>query len=190
MAVGLSVLAGAASAQSPANSLAQGFKDPPDSAKPRVWWHWTGGNVTKEGITKDLEWMKRVGIGGAQMADIGQDGGQAITNPITFFTPQWFDAVRHAAAECDRLGLEMSIFSCSGWSESGGPWVKPEQAMKKLVWSETNVPGPRRFNDKLPQPPTNTGTFGGLRGLNTGRGGRGGGAAFAGRGAAAGTNAP
>ena len=190
IAVGLSLLAGAAFAQSPANSLEQGFKDPPDSAKPRVWWHWTGGNVTKEGITKDLEWMKRVGLGGAQMADIGQEGGQAITNHITFFTPEWFDAVRHAAAECDRLGLEMSIFSCSGWSESGGPWVKPEQAMKKLVWSETNVPGPRRFNDKLPQPPTNTGTFGGLRGLNTGRGGRGGGAAFAARGAAAGTNAP
>jgi hypothetical protein len=172
--VGLSVLAGAASAQSPGNSLEQGFKDPPDSAKPRVWWHWTGGNVTKEGITKDLEWMKRIGIGGAQMADIGQGGGQAITNPITFFTPAWFDALRHAAAECDRLGLEMSIFSCSGWSETGGPWVKPEQAMKKLVWSETDSQGPMRFNDKLPQPPTNTGTFGSLRGLNTGRAGRGG----------------
>ncbi len=190
LTAGLSVLAGAASAQNPGNSLEQGFKDPPDSAKPRVWWHWTGGNVTKEGITKDLEWMKRVGIGGAQMADIGQNGGQSITNPITFFTPEWFDAVRHAAAECDRLGLEMSIFSCSGWSESGGPWVKPEQAMKKLVWSETNAQGPMTFNDKLPQPPTNTGTFGGLRGLNTGRGGRGGGAAFPARGAAAGTNAP
>ena len=85
--LGLLVPAGMASAQNQDNSLEQGFTNPPDSAKPRVWWHWTGGNVTKEGITKDLEWMKRVGVGGAQMADIGQSGGQTITNPITFFTP-------------------------------------------------------------------------------------------------------
>jgi hypothetical protein len=158
-------------------SLENGFQTPPNSAKPRVWWHWTGGNVTKEGITKDLEWMKRVGIGGAQAADIGQGGGQVIDNPISFFTPEWFEAIRHAAAESDRLGLEMAIFSSSGWSLTGGPWVKPEQAMKKLVWSETNVQGPMNFNEKLPQPPSNNGNFGGLRGLNTGRGGRGGGGA-------------
>lgn len=174
MAVGLVSLAGMAAAQSTGDFLEQGFENPPDSAKPRVWWHWTGGNVTKDGITKDLEWMKRVGIAGAQMADIGQGSGQTITNPIVFFTPRWFDTVKYAAAECQRLGLEMSMFSCSGWSESGGSWVKPEQAMKKLVWSETNVEGPIAFNGKLPQPPTNNGTFGGLRGLNTGGGGRGG----------------
>ena len=172
IAVGLLALAGMASAQTPGNSLEQGFENPPDSAKPRVWWHWTGGNVTREGVTKDLEWMKRIGIGGAQMADIGMGGGQIITNPITFFTPRWFDMVKHAAAESQRLGLEMSIFSCSGWSETGGSWVKPEQAMKKLVWSETNIQGPITFDAKLPQPPTNNGTFGGLRGLNTGGGGR------------------
>ncbi len=156
----------------PAPSLEQGFTTPPDSAKPRVWWHWTGGNVTKEGITKDLEWMKRVGIGGAQAADIGQGGGQVIDNPITFFSPEWFDAIKHAAAESDRLGLEMTIFSSSGWSLTGGPWVKPEQAMKKLVWSETDVQGPMKFSDKLPQPPSNNGAFGSLRGTTpaTGRG--------------------
>ena len=65
----------------------------------------------------------------------------------------------------------MTIFSSSGWSLTGGPWVKPEQAMKKLVWSETNVQGPTKLNEKLPQPPSNNGTFGGLRGLNSGRGG-------------------
>ena len=182
IAVGLLALGGAASAQSTGDSLEQGFQNPPDSAKPRVWWHWTGGNVTKDGITKDLEWMKRVGIAGAQMADIGQGSGQTITNPIVFFTPEWFDTVKYAAAECDRLGLEMSIFSCSGWSETGGSWVKPEQAMKKLVWSETDVQGPMKFDGKLPMPPTNNGTFGGLRGGNTGRAVAGGAGARGGRG--------
>lgn len=175
--VGMLALTTSASAQVAGDALQQGFNNPPESAKPRVWWHWTGGNVTKDGITKDLEWMKRVGIGRAQAADIGQGGGQTIENPITFFSPAWFDAIKHAASESDRLGLEMTIFSSSGWSLTGGPWVKPEQAMKKLVWSETNVEGPMKFNDRLQQPPSNNGSFGGLRGLNYGRGGRGGAAA-------------
>ena len=148
--VGLSVMAGFGPAQTVGDALDKGFVNPPDAAKPRVWWHWTGGNVTKEGITKDLEWMKRVGIGGAHMADIGSAGGQTVENKIEFFTPEWFDAVKHAAAESDRLGLEMSIFSSSGWSLTGGPWVKPEQAMKKLVWSETNVQGPMKLDREAP----------------------------------------
>ena len=163
--IGLSLLAASGSADNAGDLLEKGFVNPPDAAKPRVWWHWTGGNITKEGITKDLEWMKRVGIGGAQMADIGYGSGQTIENKIEFFTPGWLDALRHAAAESDRLGLELSIFSSSGWSLTGGPWVKPEQAMKKLVWSETNARGPMRMNQKLPQPPSNPGAFGSLRGL-------------------------
>src|SRR5262245_57994131 len=151
-----------ANAQNPPN-LEQGFADPPDSAKPRTWWHWTGGNVTKDGITKDLEWMKRVGIGGMQLADVSSGRGQSVENKIEFGSSEWLDAVRHAAAEAKRLVLEMTIFSSAGWSETGGPWVKPEQAMKKLVWSETNVAGPARFTGKLPQPPSNNGPVRNLR---------------------------
>ncbi len=134
------------------DELEQGFVNPPEEARPRVWWHWTGGNVTKEGITKDLEWMKRVGIGGAHLADIGMEGGQRVEPKLEFFTPAWLDAVRHAAAEADRLGLELALFSSSGWSLTGGPWVEPEQAMKRLVWSETSVSGPGRRRIELPRP--------------------------------------
>src|SRR6185369_17481162 len=144
-------------AQSPADPLEQGFKQPLDSAKPRTWWHWTRSNITKEGITKDLEWMKRAGIAGFQLADVNAGGGQTVDKKIEFGTPEWFDAVRHAASEADRLGLEMTIFSSAGWSETGGPWVKPEQAMKKLVWSETIIEGPKNYNAQLPQPPSNNG---------------------------------
>jgi hypothetical protein len=147
-------------AQEPADPLAQGFAHPPDSAKPRTWWHWTNGNVTKEGITKDLEWMKRVGIGGMQLSDVGSGGGQTVEKKILWGSPEWYDAVRHAAAEADRLGLEMSIFSSAGWSETGGPWIKPAQAMKKYVWSETTVDGPQHFAGKLASPPSNNGPFG------------------------------
>jgi len=144
-------------AQPGGDQLAAGFRTPPDAAKPRTWWHWTMSNVTKEGITKDLEWMKRVGIGGFMLADVNSGGGQTVEAKIAFGTPEWFDAVRHAAAEADRLGLEMAIFSSPGWSETGGPWVKPNEAMKKLVWSETAIAGPRKFSGKLPDPPRNNG---------------------------------
>jgi hypothetical protein len=154
---GLLALVAGATAQAPADPLAQGFQNPPDSARPRTWWHWTASNVTTEGITKDLEWMKRVGLAGFQLADVNAGGGQTVDKKIVFGSPEWLAAVRHAATEADRLGLEMTIFSSAGWSETGGPWVRPEQAMKKLVWSETTVAGPRAFAAKLPQPPTNNG---------------------------------
>ncbi len=139
------------------DALEDGFRNPPDAAKPRTWWHWTMSNVRKDGITKDLEWMKRVGIGGFMLADVNFGRGQTVEPKTPFGTPEWFEAVRHAASEADRLGLEMSIFSSPGWSETGGPWVKPEQAMKKLVWGETAVRGPGRFSGKLAAPPSNIG---------------------------------
>ncbi len=144
------------SAQAP-DPLEAGFRTPPEAAKPRTWWHWTMSNVTKDGITKDLEWMKRSGLGGFMLADVNFGRGQTVEPKTPFGTPEWFDAVRHAAAEADRLGLEMSIFSSPGWSETGGPWVKPEQAMKKLVWSELAVTGPVQFSGKLPAPPNTIG---------------------------------
>lgn len=155
----LAALADRAFAVEAADGLRQGFADPPDAARPRTWWHWTGGAVSKEGITKDLEWMKRVGIAGFQLADVFFGGGQTIERPIEWGSPEWLDAVRHAAAEADRLGLEMAIFSSPGWSLTGGPWVAPEQAMKKLVWSETEIRGPQSFRKQLPEPPSNNGSF-------------------------------
>jgi hypothetical protein len=137
--------------------LSEGFISPPDSAKPRTWWHWTNGNVTEAGITKDLEWMKRSGIGGFQLVDVAAGGGQIVEKKINFGTPEWYHAVLHSAEESRRLGLEMSIFSCAGWSEAGGPWVTPEMAMKKLVWSETEITGPFQYSEKLAQPPSNEG---------------------------------
>ena len=144
-------------AQSAGDPLQVGFKNPPDSAKPRTWWHWTNGNVAEDGITKDLEWMKRVGIGGYQLTSVSAGCCQQVQKKIYFGSPEWYHAVRHAAEVGHQLGLEMSIFSSPGWSEAGGPWVKPDEAMKKLVWSETDLEGPRNFDGKLAEPPSNEG---------------------------------
>jgi hypothetical protein len=139
--------------------LEHGFKNPPDSAKPRVWWHWMNGNITKEGIKLDLEWMKRIGLGGFQNFDAALATPQIVEKRLVYMTPEWKDAFLYATTLADQLGLEMAIAGSPGWSETGGPWVPPAQAMKKLVWSTTMVQGGKPFSGVLPKPPSATGPF-------------------------------
>jgi len=141
------------------DTLVLGFLNPPDSAKPRVWWHWMNGNVTPEGIQLDLEWMHRVGIGGMQNFDAAYETPQLVDHRLVFMSPPWKEAFRSTAMLADRLGLELTIAGSPGWSESGGPWVKPEEGMKKLVWSEVRIPGGVPFAGKLPSPPSVVGPF-------------------------------
>lgn len=140
-------------------SLDEQFRDPPNSARPRVWWHWMNGNVSKDGIASDLAWMQRIGIGGAQTFDANMQTPQVVDKRLVYMTPEWKDTFRFATVEADRLGLELAIASSPGWSETGGPWVKPEDGMKKLVWGETEVAGGRPFTGRLAAPPTVTGPF-------------------------------
>ena len=139
--------------------LEAGFKNPPGNAKPRVWWHWMNGNITKAGIKADLEWMKRVGFGGFQSFDADITTPQIVDKRLIYMTPEWKDAFLYSTKLADSLGLEMAIAGSPGWSESGGPWVTPERAMKKLVWSRIRLDGGRSFTGKLPVPPTTTGIF-------------------------------
>ncbi len=148
-----------APAQGPGDTLERGFENPPDSAKPRVWWHWMNGNITKEGIKLDLQWMRRVGIGGFQNFDAALATPQVVEKRLVYMTPEWKDAFRYAATLADELKLEMAIAGSPGWSESGGPWVSPAQAMKKFVWSETPVEGGTPFRAMLAKPPGVTGPF-------------------------------
>ncbi|MDX8339400.1 glycosyl hydrolase [Draconibacterium sp. IB214405] len=141
------------------DNLEEGFINPPNEAQPRVWWHWMNGNVTKDGIRKDLEWMHRNGIGGFQNFDAGMTTPKIVDERLVYMTPAWKDAFRFTTELADSLGLEMAIAGSPGWSESGGPWVKPEEAMKKVIWSELRVEGGQTFSGELPHPPTNSGTF-------------------------------
>ena len=134
--------------QSP-SGIEKGFVHPPDSARPWVYWFWLNGNITREGITADLEAMKRVGVGGVLIMEVDQG---APLGPVDFMSSQWRDLFKHVAAEAQRLGLEVNMNDDAGWNGSGGPWIKPEQSMQKVVWSETDVEGPRRFEGTLPQP--------------------------------------
>lgn len=139
--------------------LEEGFLSPPQSARPRVWWHWMNGNITKEGVRADLEWMHRIGIGGFQNFDAALMTPKIVEKRLQYMTPDWKDAFLFTTKLADSLGLEMAIAGSPGWSESGGPWVTPAQAMKKYVWSETEVDGGKLFKGKLTKPPSATGPF-------------------------------
>jgi len=149
-----------------ADALVAGFQNPPNASKPRVWWHWIDGNVTEEGIRRDLAWFKAIGVGGVQNFDAsiaGLFGTAPILIPeqgrVAYLSPEWRNTLRFAVNHARELDLEFTIAASPGWSESGGPWVKPQQAMKKLVWSETLIDGGARFEGVLPAPPRTTGPF-------------------------------
>ena len=141
------------------DALRSGFQNPPQSARPRVWWHWMNGNISKEGIQLDLEWMHKAGLGGFQNFDAALQTPQVVKKRLVYMEPDWKDAFKYATTLADHLGLEEAIAGSPGWSESGGPWVPPSQGMKKYVWSETPVEGGRPFSGRLAPPPGNTGAF-------------------------------
>jgi hypothetical protein len=149
----LCILAGAARG---ADDLAKGFVKPPDSARPWVYWFWLNSNITREGITADLEAMKRVGIGGVLIMEVDQG---APVGPAEFMGYQWRGLFRHAVAEAARLGLEVNMNNDAGWNGSGGPWIKPEQSMQKVVWTETDLEGPQPFDGTLAQPKADRGYY-------------------------------
>ncbi|MBN2506965.1 MAG: hypothetical protein JXQ71_09750 [Verrucomicrobia bacterium] len=128
--------------------LETGFRQPPASARPWVYWFPLDGNITSNGITLDLEAMRRVGIGGVLYMETDQG---APPGPAKFAGPLWRDLFKHLCAEADRLGLEVNMNNDAGWCGSGGPWITPELSMQRVVWAETNVTGPRRFDAVLPQ---------------------------------------
>ena len=156
---GALVVPAMAPAQNSADPLEQGFLSPPSSARPRVWWHWMSGNITQEGIGLDMEWMKRVGLGGMQNFDAALNTPKVVEKRLVYMTPEWKDAFLFATKKADSLGLELAIAGSPGWSETGGPWVESSQAMKKFVWSETAVEGGQPFTGMIAKPPMVTGPF-------------------------------
>lgn len=113
------------------------FKNPPKTVRPHVYWYWMNGNISREGITADLEAMARVGIGGAAIFNIG---GQSPLGSVKVLSPEWRELMKHAIREAKRLGIEINLNnSMTGWSSSGGPWITPELSMQRVTWSQVNV---------------------------------------------------
>ncbi len=152
------LIAAAVLALSTLHALAQiepsAFEQPKPENHVIAWWHWLNGNITREGITRDLEAMKAVGIHQATVLNVWRDMPDAdVPGKVRFNTPEWWGMLRYAMQEANRLGMTMGAANCDGWSESGGPWISPEQSMKHYTYSKVQITGGKGVQEvALPLP--------------------------------------
>lgn len=130
--------------------LARGFITPADSMQTAVYWYWISDNISKDGVVKDLHAMKKAGINRAFIGNIGLD--DVPYGKIKMLSEEWWEILHLALKTATELNIEIGIFNSPGWSQSGGPWVKSENAMRYLAASETKVKGPKVFSEKLDKP--------------------------------------
>jgi hypothetical protein len=129
--------------------LKQSFLSPPDRAKPGVYWYFMDGNLSREEMTKDLESMKEAGISNLIFLEVGIGVPRG---PVDFMSEAWQEMFVHAVRETERLDIKILLGAGPGWCGSGGPWVKPEESMKHLVYSETEIEGGKKVDIELPIP--------------------------------------
>jgi hypothetical protein len=130
--------------------LEAGFKTPPDSAKPGIYWYWINEHVSREGITADLEALHRIGIGEAFIGNIYEE--RMPRGDVRTLSPEWEDCMRFALTEGERIGVKVSAFNCPGWSQAGGPWITPDEAMRYLTFSAREIDGGTTVKICLPKP--------------------------------------
>ena len=153
------VMCPTATALADSSEWAKGFANPPASARPHVWWHWMDGNVDPDGARRDLEWMAQIGVGEAHIFEGSMGTPTVVRERSPFMTPGWQATLRASVETANRLGLKLGISTSAGWSATGGPWVAPVDAMKKLVWSVTDVSGGHDISINLKQPPGVAGPY-------------------------------
>lgn len=130
--------------------LERGFVDPPESIQTSVYWYWISDNISKEGTVKDLHAMKKAGINRAFIGNIGING--LPYGNIKMLSDEWWEILHTALKTATELDIEIGIFNSPGWSQSGGPWVKPEQSMRYLASTEVAVKGPQKITQQLKKP--------------------------------------
>ena len=146
----LSAALNASGQQSP---LQQGFITPPDSIKPSVYWYWMSDNISQEGVKKDVEAMAKVGIGRAFIGNIGYPKEEVPYGKVKLFSNEWWQVTRTAIRTASENGVDIGLFNSPGWSQSGGPWIRPAQSMRYLAGQEITVHGPQQYQQQLPAVP-------------------------------------
>ncbi|MCZ4222579.1 glycosyl hydrolase [Pedobacter rhodius] len=140
----------------------QAFLNPPESARPGVLWMWMGSNLSKTGITKDLEALKKEGFNRTTMfslADVTTPWAGEInkspTPELISWTEPWWKLVRHAAEESKRLNMDFGMFNGPSYESSGGPWITPELSMQEICWGQTAITGSKHISLKINKPKVN-----------------------------------
>ncbi|QNA43465.1 glycosyl hydrolase [Lacibacter sediminis] len=133
-----------------AQTLEKGFINPPDSIQTSVYWYWISDNISKEGVIKDLHAMKAAGINRAFIGNIGLEN--VPYGKVKMLSDEWWEILHVALKTATALNIDIGIFNSPGWSQSGGPWIKPKEAMRYLTSSSMRVKGPVHFSKKLEKP--------------------------------------
>jgi hypothetical protein len=144
----LSILArGVAAQPKPPSDLAALealLANPPHAAKPMTRWWWFGGAVTPAEITRELTFMRDAGLRGAEIQPVYpielDDASRNIRN-LRYYSPEWFDVVRHTVKEARRLGLQLDFTLGSGWPY-GGPFMPPGLSARRIRVLSQDVVGP------------------------------------------------
>ena len=131
------------------NQIVKEFQSPADDNSLWCYWYWIGDDISKEGITKDLQAMKKAGIGAAFIGNVNPD---EVDGKVPMLSEEWWNCMVHAVNEGKRIGVDIGSFNCPGWSQSGGPWVTADKAMRYLTCSETVVTGGQQVHVKLQKP--------------------------------------
>lgn len=130
--------------------LEASFRHPPDSVKPWVFWFWMNGNISREGISKDLESLKNAGINGVLWMEVSGPWW-APGGPVEPGSDQWMEMMQWAIAEADRLGMSFDLSIDFGYG-SGGPHITPDISMQQLVSGRTRVTGGKSVSISLERP--------------------------------------
>lgn len=147
------LLSGFVSAQEVYKKETTAFQPTIESSRPWVYWYWMQSAYSKEGITADLEAMKQAGIGGAYLMTIkGPSNPPLMDPPVLQLSPEFWNLVKFALTEADRLGVKIAFHPADGFAVAGGPWITPEKSMQKVVWSDTFVKGGSKIQTKLAVP--------------------------------------
>ncbi|MCP9611800.1 glycosyl hydrolase [Coprobacter tertius] len=132
--------------------LRSGFVIPPDSIKTSVYWYWISGNVSEEGVIKDLESMKKAGINRAYIGNIGLTPSEAPVGKVKLFSDEWWKITHAALKKATQLSIEIGMFNCPGWSQAGGPWITPDKSMRYLSSTKVRVTGGKKITIDLQKP--------------------------------------
>ena len=133
-----------------AGELESNFLNPPDSARPGVYWYFLDGNLNGKEMTADLESMKAAGLGNLIFLEVAI--GEPPMGPVAFMSPKWQELFVQSVRDAERLGINITLGIGPGWCGSGGPWVKPEQSMQHLDFSSVELKGPQSYSAVLPLP--------------------------------------
>ncbi|MEI6606461.1 MAG: glycosyl hydrolase, partial [Verrucomicrobiota bacterium] len=133
-----------------AGEMESHFLNPPDSARPGVYWYFLNGNLNGKEMTADLESMKAAGLGNLIFLEV--DLGVPPVGPVAFMSPKRQEIFVQTVRAAERLGIDITLGIGPGWCGSGGPWVKPEQAMQHLDFSAVDLTGPQSYSAVLPVP--------------------------------------